>query len=189
MENSPLPRSVTLKDGREILLRRATGDDAREILLRIDRIAAESRNMSMQPGEFPMTLSEERDYLNNLLRSENRIFFVAVDQNRIVGECSFHGGPYQRIRHQGLLGMSVDRSHWGLGIGRALLQALIDWARATGIIRKLNLRVMVYNRRAIALYRKMGFVEEGRHSRTFLIDGDFNDDISMGLEIDPEPRE
>ncbi len=178
-------RSVALKDGRAITLREANGGDARDLLLRVNRIAGESRNISMKPGEFRMTPTEERDYLERMRQNPGSLFIVAVDEGQIVGDLNFHSGAYARTKHQGLFGMSVDRTHWGLGIGAALIQALIEWAKAGGVIRKINLRVMSYNRRGIFLYRKFGFVEEGRHSRTFQIDGQFFDDISMGLEIDP----
>lgn len=187
MTAGPLPREILTRDNRRILIREATPADAEELIARIDRVAGESRNLSLVPGEFPMGVEEERRHLRRMTVADNRIFLVAVDldRERIVGDLAFTGGLYARIRHQGTLGMTVDRSYWGVGIGTALLEALIDWARAGGIIRKLNLRVIEYNQRAIALYRKLGFIEEGRHSRTFLIDGRFYDDISMGLEIDP----
>jgi putative acetyltransferase len=57
--------------------------------------------------------------------------------------------------------MLVDRDWRGRGVGSALVQAAIGWARGQGL-HKLCLEVFAHNAVAIALYRKSGFVEEGR---------------------------
>jgi RimJ/RimL family protein N-acetyltransferase len=48
----------------------------------------------------------------------------------------------------------------GQGVGRALLDAAVDWAREAGV-RKLELHVFPWNERAIALYERFGFEREG----------------------------
>jgi RimJ/RimL family protein N-acetyltransferase len=51
------------------------------------------------------------------------------------------------------------------GMGTLLLQALIDWAEAHPAIEKLSLAVLATNTAAIGLYRRFGFIEEGRRPR------------------------
>ncbi len=76
--------------------------------------------------------------------------------------------------------MSVGREHRGQGIGTALLETLLEWARESPIIEKVGLSVLSKNRRAIGLYEKLGFVAEGRRSREVkLAPGEYLDDISM----------
>jgi len=94
------------------------------------------------------------------------------------------GGNRPRTKHMGDLGMTVLKSHWGQGIGSALLEFLIDWSKNNPIIRKINLQVKVDNENAIKLYKKFDFKNEGRIERFFLIDGTFYDVYSMGLLID-----
>ncbi|MGB4723089.1 MAG: GNAT family N-acetyltransferase, partial [Defluviitoga tunisiensis] len=79
--------------------------------------------------------------------------------------------------------MSVKKAYWGLGIGSNLLAYLIDWARETGVIRKINLKVREDNVRARALYEKFGFKTEGIITRYFYIEGKFYNVIEMGLEV------
>ena len=69
----------------------------------------------------------------------------------------------------------------GRGVGRALLEDLIAWCRARGVVKKINLGVVPSNESAIALYRSLGFVEEGLCRRRFKIDGAYVDDLQMGL--------
>ena len=102
---------------------------------------------------------------------------VAVAGDRIIGslhvETSGHGF--------GEIGMAVARDWRGRGVGAALLQAAIDWAREHDL-HKLSLSVFAHNDAAIGLYRKVGFVEEGRRVKHFRrSSGELWDAIEMGL--------
>jgi [ribosomal protein S18]-alanine N-acetyltransferase len=106
---------------------------------------------------------------------------VSADGDRIIGlihiEVSRHGS--------GELGMLVDREWRGRGVGSALLQAAIAWAREHGL-HKLSLEVFAHNTSAIALYRKCGFVEEGRRVKHYRrASGELWDSLIMGLPLEP----
>ena len=77
--------------------------------------------------------------------------------------------------------MAVAREWRGRGIGSALMHAAIDWARGSGL-HKLSLSVFAHNTAAIAVYRKFGFVEEGRRVKQYRrSSGELWDAIDMGL--------
>jgi len=79
--------------------------------------------------------------------------------------------------------MLVDREWRGRGVGWALFQAAIDWARGHGL-HKLSLEVFAHNTAAIALYRKCGFVEEGHRVRHYRrASGELWDSLVMGLPL------
>ena len=104
---------------------------------------------------------------------------VAVADGQIVGmihtTVSRHGF--------GEFGMLVNREWRGSGVGSALLQATIDWARDQGL-HKLCLEVFTHNTAAIALYRKYGFVEEGRRLKHYRrASGELWDSLVMGLQL------
>lgn len=83
----------------------------------------------------------------------------------------------------GELSMLVDRGWRGRRVGSALLLAAIDRARDHGL-HKLCLEVFAHNTSAIALYRKSGFVEEGRRVRQYRrASGELWDSIIMGLAL------
>lgn len=82
------------------------------------------------------------------------------------------------------LAMLVDRGWRGRGVGTALVLAAVDWARAEGL-HKLCLEVFAHNAPAIALYRKCGFVDEGRRVRQYRrANGEIWDAILMGRPLD-----
>jgi ribosomal protein S18 acetylase RimI-like enzyme len=103
--------------------------------------------------------------------------FVAAAGSEILGSidiaCSSHG--------YGEIGMAVAREWRGRGVGSALMVAAIEWARQRGL-HKLSLSVWPHNAAAIALYRKYGFVEEGRRVKQMRRQsGELWDLVDMGL--------
>jgi RimJ/RimL family protein N-acetyltransferase len=104
---------------------------------------------------------------------------VAVAGGQVVGmihvDVSRHGF--------GELGMLVASDWRGRGIGSALVQAAIDWARSQRL-HKLCLEVFAHNTAAIALYRKFGFAQEGRRVAQYRrATGELWDSIVMGLPL------
>lgn len=102
---------------------------------------------------------------------------VAVGDGEVIGSihvaASGHG--------YGEIGMAIAREWRGRGVGSALMEAAIDWARAQGL-HKLSLGVFAHNAAGLALYRKYGFVEEGRRVKHYRRQsGELWDSIEMGL--------
>jgi RimJ/RimL family protein N-acetyltransferase len=176
--------TVNLKDGRKIIIREASKTDAASMLSYIDIICKETDNLTFGEGEFELTIEEEENVIESKSKADNALFLVAEINGEIVGNLSFSAGMRKRLRHVGEFGVSVRGDHWGLGIGRALIEYLIDWAGTTGIVRKINLRVRIDNDNAIKLYKSLGFEMEGRLSRDFMIDNEFFDSYQMGLKLD-----
>jgi ribosomal protein S18 acetylase RimI-like enzyme len=102
---------------------------------------------------------------------------VAVAGGELVGSLSVEASRFG----VGEIGMAVAREWRGRGVGSALLTAAIAWARERGL-HKLSLSVFPHNAAAISLYRKFGFVEEGRRIKHYRrASGDLWDAIEMGL--------
>ena len=92
-----------------------------------------------------------------------------------------------RVAHIGDFFIAVKQAYWGHGLGQALMEETLHWAREYSSLRRLQLTVQARNRGAIHLYEKMGFAVEGRQERgAQLRDGSFVDVILMGQLIDWE---
>jgi ribosomal protein S18 acetylase RimI-like enzyme len=78
----------------------------------------------------------------------------------------------------------VERPYRGRGLGRALMEACIDWARQQPSLSWVDLGVFEGNDVAEALYRKLGFTELGRTPDRFRVDGLQITDITMVLQVD-----
>jgi RimJ/RimL family protein N-acetyltransferase len=111
---------------------------------------------------------------------------VAVEGSRVIGHLNVSREDSPTTRHIASLGMSVADDRRSMGIGTSLLEMCIRWAKEVGV-EKLALSVYPDNERAIGLYRKFGFVEEGRltgHSKKSI---GYRDEIVMGLWLISRP--
>ena len=178
-------RALMLRDGRRVRIRRAVPDDAAAILAYLSRVGAESINLTFGAEGPGVSLEEEREYLTRVAASDNSLAIVALAGEEIVGGLTFDGGRRRRLRHTGEFGISVLQAYAGLGLGKALIEYMLAWAERGRVVRKINLKVRVDNEPAIRLYERMGWVHEGRTTRDTLIDGQFNDCLMMGREVDP----
>lgn len=106
---------------------------------------------------------------------------VAEARGRIIGQISV-----EPFFGSGDIGMFVARDWRGKGVGSALLEASIDWARDHGL-HKLCLSVFPHNAAAISMYRKYGFEDEGRRRKHIRrSNGEVWDLLDMGLLLTTE---
>jgi RimJ/RimL family protein N-acetyltransferase len=156
----------------EFVVRAAGADDARAIAEMFAAVAEERDGIATEP---PVDI--ERRAAQFARGADASV--VAVAGGRIVGMLHVEVSRFGF----GDLAMLVDRGWRGRGVGSALVQAGIGWARDQGL-HKLCLEVFPHNAAAIALYRRSGFIEEGRRVRQYRrASGEFWDSIMMGLAL------
>jgi RimJ/RimL family protein N-acetyltransferase len=153
----------------EFEVRRATAQDAREMAELFAEVADERDGIASEP---PVDIDQRAAQFALSVAHTS----VAVADGQLVGmihvDVTRHGF--------GELGMLVRRGWRGRGIGSALLAAADDLAREVGL-HKLSLEVFAHNNAAIALYRKCGYIEEGRRVRQYRrASGEQWDTIVMG---------
>ncbi|HYO50818.1 MAG TPA: GNAT family protein [Chloroflexia bacterium] len=166
----------------EVLIREATPDDAAQMIAHMQRVAEEPDRMILTgPGEFNLTVEEEQAVLDEHAKSDNSVFMVAEADGQVIGLLGCTGGKRQANRHSTYLGMSIRKEWREQGIGTALMQAAIEWARSTGIVTRIELEVFAHNARAMHVYEKCGFQAEGIRRRAFYRDGQYIDSIIMAL--------
>lgn len=177
-------KSMLLKNGSTLIIRDSVREDAPALVEYLYKVSAQSDFLTFGVGEIRISVGDEEAYIEACRKASNSISIVAVIDDRIVGGLNFNGGTKPRTRHAGEFGITVLQHYWGLGIGSFLMEYLIKWAKESNIIRKINLKVRSDNYRAINIYTRLGFLEEGIITREFYIKGQFYDSIVMGLQID-----
>lgn len=142
----------------------------------VDRVARERRYLAMLRA-FP--LKGTRQFVRTNMRKRNP-HFVALAGSKVVGWCDVLRVERHAMAHSGVLGIGIVDGYRGKGVGRALLEAALARARRVGLTR-VELTVRADNRRAIALYRKFGFVREGVKRSAVRVDGRYYDLLSMAV--------
>jgi RimJ/RimL family protein N-acetyltransferase len=175
-----LRRTGRTRAEREFVIRPATADDAAGLVALRDAVAAEGTWVAAEPGE--RTVLEESLALAGLI-SHGGLCLVAEVEGGLAGQLAIHRHRGRYEGHRGDLSITVAREHREQGLGRALVETAVDWARAVRL-GKLTLGVFPENLRAIALYRSVGFVEEGTLRRHLRVGATERDLLLMGLLLD-----
>jgi RimJ/RimL family protein N-acetyltransferase len=113
----------------------------------------------------------------------NYVQFIAEVDSKLVGKIDFKKGNNKKTSHQGAFAMIILPEYRNYGIGRALLETLINWAKNNSKIEKVCLEVMEDNLGAIKLYKNLGFFEEGRKAKGVKLEGGYQDLILMALFV------
>lgn len=146
---------LTVKGG-ELLLRNPREEDARMLLDYLKVTCGETRYLLKEPEEITMTLEEEEAFIRKQNDSENSLMLLGFLNGRYVGNCSLMGNGPLRYRHRVSMGIALYQEFTGLGIGRAMIGALLKIAGEKGF-EQVELEVVRDNERAIRLYKDMGF--------------------------------
>lgn len=182
-------KKVILKNGGELLIRKAAESDGEEMAKFKIGISGESDFLSYGRDELEITPETERKIIASENGADNSVIILGLMDGEIAGFVTFKGGARVRKRHGGEMGIAVRRKYWGLGLGgllveALLVEALLEWARGTGIVRKIDLVTRADNEKAIKLYERYGFWKEGVLTRNLCIGGLFYDAVSMGRPVD-----
>ncbi|MBK5228915.1 MAG: GNAT family N-acetyltransferase [Actinobacteria bacterium] len=158
-----------------MIVREATREDFEELFDVFESVAAEKKWIGQ---ETPLDREGRISTWNEYLEVEGSVMLVAEDEGKLVGMATLKNkGPAD-------LGMLVAQDSRGHGIGTALLEACIAWARANGHY-KITLQTWPHNQPAITLYERYGFEREGylrKHWRRK--SGELWDSVVMGLVLE-----
>lgn len=177
-------QEIILKNGKVAVLRNGVEADGRAVLENFNLTHEETDYLLSYPDENSFDSEKEGQFLAQKAKSANEIEIIAFVDGKVAGTAGIDAvGTKYKVRHRAECGISVLKEYWGLGIGRALMEACIKCAKEAGYT-QLELSVVAENERAIALYQKEGFVEYGRNPRGFRsrISG-FQEVVYMLLEL------
>ena len=169
----------------DLLIREAEISDASEVIALLDQIGQESSFTSLDENGISMAESEMQIFIDKQAQSENQITLLAFLNDELAGIINITADQRPRVRHIGDIFLGIKKAFWGFGLGSILMEEAIEWAKTSGVIRRLQLTVQKRNLVAIHLYEKMGFITEGLQERGACIErGEFLDVYLMGKLID-----
>ena len=164
------------KSEASVVVRPGTEDDIAGALEVYSAVASEKKWIGAEP---PVDTERVTRRWRQFIENEREVFFVAEIGSRIVGTGTMRWVGASEV------GMLVSSEYRGRGVGTALLDALLEWARDNHI-HKVELKVWPHNTAAIALYEKRGFEREGYLKRHYVrANGEIWDCLIMGLQLAP----
>jgi RimJ/RimL family protein N-acetyltransferase len=179
-------QQVTVRNGASLTIRHAVPDDAEALLAFMAGVVPETEFLLNEPGEFQMTPEGEREWVRTRLECPGSVALLAIAKGEVVSCAGLDRGKRHRIAHTATLGISIRARYCGQGLGGHLMNTLIAFAEKSPVLERVQLSVLATNERAIRLYKKVGFVEEGRNVRSIRFsDGRYADDIRMARFVKP----
>lgn len=164
-----------------VTIRRATHDDLDELIELRRQVAAEGVWIG---AELPLDAAGDRakfaHTVDDAAAGQPALMLVAEAADGTLV------GPLTMLAPIGIahLGMNIADGHRGGGIGAAMMEEAIAWARSIGA-HKVDLEHWPWNHAARRLYERFGFVEEGYRRRQYRRkDGSLWDSVEMGLVLD-----
>jgi ribosomal protein S18 acetylase RimI-like enzyme len=159
-------------------IRLARPSDARAFLAFWKAVVAEERFVRTEEVRTPLRAYRRRFRQRSALETD----IVAYERGRLVGHVTVQRERHPVTHHVASLSIAVAADARGRGIGRRLMDEAIAWATRAGV-EKLVLSVYPHNEAAIALYKRVGFVEEGRLARHSRKSYGYEDEILMAAWI------
>jgi RimJ/RimL family protein N-acetyltransferase len=164
-------------------VRPADPADAEALTRLAEAVSAEPEGWLISANGEWRSVGDERRYLKALRRYPNAAVFVAErSDGAMIGRLSLARDAHPASAHVADIGLMVAKEARRTGVGRALLQAALEWAQSSGV-RKLELHVFPWNEPAIQLYEGFGFEREGYRKAHYSRAGEHVDAILMALRV------
>ena len=181
-------RQCADRDGRPFVVRTAEEADAEAMIAyRLEEVRSHPFGVT-RPEEVDTDPGAQRAWVRDHLEHGSSLCLLAEAGGELIGAINVHAPKRKVLEHRVTLGMSVAGPWRGRGVGRALLRAVLDWAKDHPVVEIVSLGAFATNERALALYRSEGFVEEGRRREFFHTEsGEYVDDVLMSLRVKPRP--
>jgi RimJ/RimL family protein N-acetyltransferase len=168
---------------RDFIVRPAEPGDAEQLTRLAEAVSAEPEAWLISADGDWRSVGDERRYLKAVRRYPHAAVFVAQrNDGVIIGRLSLARDAHPASTHVADLGLMVAKDARRRGVGKALLEAAVEWARGSGV-RKLELHVFPWNEPAIQLYERFGFEREGFRRAHYQRAGEDVDAILMAYRV------
>lgn len=169
-----------LNNNEVLIIRRAALGDEQGLIDHMKTVDCETKFLARGPGEFSLTLEQEREFIKNSLNDNRRILLVGEINGEIIANCSTGlVSNNLRFKHRASMGLAIQKKHWRKGIGKILMNECIKWCEDNNL-EQLELGVVSENEAALSLYKNLGFEICGtkKHSLKYS-DGSYADEYFM----------
>ncbi|MGA3231399.1 GNAT family N-acetyltransferase [Lactiplantibacillus pentosus] len=137
-------------------VRPAEVTDAAQLLALLAQLGRESTTFTVDDGIEELSETDEAEQIERISGTTTNVIFVAVLGDRLIGVSTVQAST-DFSAAQGEVGVAVLKEFWGMGLGTALVEEILDWARNYSSLERLVLTVQLRNTRAAKLYQHLGF--------------------------------
>jgi len=171
------------KNNKKMEIRELKPSDAKLVLDYLCLVGGETNYLLMDSQGLGIEIEEEERILERFYNNPNILLLGCFDGDELVAVSNLSTKEREKIKHISTLGVSVKKQYWSLGIGRNLMNFMIDFAKKNEQIEILQLEVRSDNLSAINLYKSLGFYSVGLVPKAMKIDHIYYENLIMVLEV------
>ena len=177
---------LELKSGENIIIKHLTKLDVDGVWYNFNEVIEEGCYL---PVFFPVKSQLEKDSWYRNIKKENEICIVAENPDlktpyNIIGQCEISNLEWDAAQHVGVFGIIIRYKYRDLTIGRSLIDFAIRESKILNNKEKIVLSSFSTNKRALHLFKKLGFEVIGVRKKQFFMDSQYIDEVLMELWID-----
>ena len=136
------------------------------------------------PGAESLTPEKEKALFDRVNNADNEAMLVCLVDGKVAGNGQIAWKKSLKTRHRAAVAIALLKEYWNQGIGTRMFEEMIRIAEENENILQMELEFIEGNRRARALYEKMGFRITGvRPNAIRLKDGTLLNEYTMIREI------
>lgn len=131
---------------------------------------------------FPVQLEATKDWIKSLSDQNGKtraVFAIRVNDD-IKGVVQLH--HIDTFQRKGMFGIYIaEENTHNKGLGTIATTLLLDYAFNGLDLRRIALEVIADHHAAVQLYKKVGFIEEGKKRQEYYVDGEPMDVLFFGI--------
>lgn len=163
----------------DITLRQAIPSDAANLIQAIRFLNNETPYLVVSPHALNMSVEAMEQEIDYIFNQPNQFILLALNHNDIIGIATIVSEEEDCFKHVGELGITIKKEFWGLGLGTAMIEEMIESCLDSQIIKRIEINVQTRNNRAMNVYEQVGFTLEGIKRQAFLSEN--NDLIDVAV--------
>ncbi len=169
---------------KNVTFRQVKPSDLKSVHAWVKAIEKEDTFIIINAAE-PISLKEEKEYFKDLFKKTRQKKLVKIgvfDGKKYLGSCDIEKQG-KRQGHVGLFGIALSKECRGRGIGFKLAQKTIELAKKRLGLKQIVLSCFANNKAGLGLYKKLGFIQCGRHPHAVLYQGKYIDSIRFYKDL------
>jgi len=174
-------KELETKSGCKFIIRPICAKDAQKVIDLEVEVASQIEFHISPPEEFKISVEKKENEIRERLEDRTSLYMVAIIDSEIVAVLDARCHKQLRIKHVVWFAVNILKDFQNDGIGSAMMREFIAWAKTVDQIEKIGLHTHSTNNRAIGMYSKLGFIEDGRRIHDIKYDDYYADTVTMGM--------
>ena len=161
--------------------RKAVASDVRGM---IDLLNQENYDFLIAPfNKYELDEEVLKEHIENTHSNNLGVVLICEKENKIIGILDFQRKQAKSMAHCGDFEIVVKNEYTNNGIGKAIVSYFEDYIKNHTTVQKVNLKVPSNNKKAIRMFRELGFLKEGTRQKSIFRNGEYLDQVLMGKAL------